>query len=830
MSRHHQTLPYFRPALSLAILTVGMTGCARQMTTSPSTSPTTSAGDGARKAIADAGKKAAQALFSEIGPPPFSAVQNTSTDLPLVTAVRPVTLADLPKPSFALNTVEKGIGPGVIVFEPVLEEGTDSTLGDFAAGCSDWLFFTVGGQPQMGQTPLFTSVARAQRELKLTKNLRLGPEDARRVAAITGASHVIVGKVASTGPDKGTLTYTLYSVETGKPVGKGYTLSGNSETMRRQLPQVAVSLSKQLGVSVPQLPSQTDATPADLRTLGRVVWTESPQSDDIKAVSLAAPRVALADLCKLTQERFASGTQFKQDAALLLTKLAPQNTLAWGHAAYMNAAYLTPLLPNLTSLRQHYPRNYALAHTDVWMNRQGGTAKGERRAAEDAVQSAPRNPDAWLSFGWTVSQEAHKLRGGRFANNISSAEWRSLYILYPLWEKAITRATKIDPQHTLAWTRLAEAATFSGNHQAAEDAFWKAETYSDDKFQVFEWGLQMFQEKWGGQKTDLNRVAQDAAMASYDDTKSAGRIANVLRGIGYTKEADELLNRLMASAEKRLAQDPNDAYAHWDKGSLLYFMGRKPAACREYEVVTKLLPQSVVAQYAYAETLLGLGADVRSIPEYQRVLELDPQNADAPLRLGSGFKHNKQWAEAEKWYKVAIARLPNDGNAHLALAELYQWYGGKRRHAEAAQEYARCMELGGDAPIVYAGRTFALADSGKASEAVHWGEEALNKYGGDLYSEITDKDRAFLRGALGYAYMKSKRYPEAMEQGEAVLKMAPNDPNAHELLGDTYNALGRRSNARKSWNIVVTTVPEKDDPEGVGHARKMLAKNPENGT
>ena len=710
------------------------------------------------------------------------------------------------------------------------DAGSDSALADFASGCGDWLMFTVGGLPEMGQTPLLTSISRARRELKLTHDLRLGPDDARRIAAVTGATHVAVGKLSSAETGRAALTYTVYAAETGKQVGKPLIVSGSLESIRTQLPQMAASLSKTLGISAPRLPKQTDATVTDLSLLGRVVWTEAPQAADMKAVSAASPRVALATLCRLTQERYASGTQFQSDAALLLTKLAADNTLAWGHAAYMNASYLTPYLPRLAALRNQYPRNYALAHTDVWMNRAGGTVRGERRASENAVQGAPRNPDAWLLLSWTVSEEAHQLRGGRFAEKLSANEWQFLNTIYPLWEQCVTRATELDPRHELAWTRLSEAATFAGNQEVAENAFWKAETHSQDKFQVFDWGLQMFQTKWGGQKSDLDRVAEDAGNAEYNSTQTAGIMAKELRGLGYATEADNLLNRWMASAENRLAKNPNDPYAHWDKGSLLYFEDKKTAACREYAVVTKLIPRNVQAQYAYAETLLGLGADVRSVPEYRRVLELDPQNADAPLKLGSGLRHAGKMDEAEKWYKVAIARTPNSGNAHLALADLYEFYSQKKRHAEAAQEYARCMELGGDAPAVYAGRTYSLAESGKTQEAIHWGKEAIDKYGGDLYSEITDRDRTALHAALGFAYMKSKQYSEALEQGEAALTMTPNDPNSHEMLGDTYFSLGRRGDARKSWNTVVETVPENQDPEGVQHVQTMLAKYPENGT
>ena len=827
MVRRLRTSLYLLPALSLSMIVGSLTGCSRH-TSTQSTAPVSDSEP--KLVLRDAGEKAAQALFDEIGPAPFTAVTNPSAKSPELKAARPLTLAELPHAAFSLNTGEKNGGPGLIVFEPVPEAGSDPALADFASGCSDWLMFTVGGQPEMGQTPFLTSLSRARRELKLTHDLRLGLDDARRVAAITGASHVAIGKLTTVGSGKATLTYTIYAAETGKPVGKPLTISGPPESIRTQLPQMAVSLSKTLGITAPRLPKQTDATVADLNLLGRVVWTEKPQAADMNAVFAAAPRVALANLCRLTEERYASGTQFQRDAALLLTKLAPDNTLAWGHAAYMNAEYLTPYLPRLAALRHQYPLNYGLAHTDVWVNRAGGTVKGERRAAEDAVQGAPRNPDAWLSLGWTVSQEAHQLRGGRAADKISTEEWQFLHTVYPLWEYCVIKATELDPHHELAWTRLSEAATFAGDQEVAEDAFWKAETYSLDKAQTFSWGLQMFQQKWGGRKSDLDRVAQDAGNADYDGTQTAGIMAKELRGLGYATQADNLLNRWMASAENRLAKNPNDPYAHWDKGSLLYFTDKKTAACREYAVVTKLIPQNVQAQYAYAETLLGLGADVRSVPEYRRVLELDPQNADAPLKLGSGLRHAGKMDEAEKWYKVAVARTPNSGNAHLALGDLYEFYSPKKRHAEAAQEYARCIELAGDAPAVYAGRIYSLAESGKAQEAIHWGKEATDKYGGDLYSEITDRDRTALHAALGFAYMKNKQYPEALEQGEAALTMTPADANTHEMLGDTYFALGRRGDARKSWNMVVEMVPENLDPEGVQHARTMLAKYPENGT
>ncbi len=713
-------------------------------------------------------------------------------------------------------------GAGLIVCEPVPAAGVDEKSAAFGAGCGDWLYFTVAGDPTLGQTPLLTSVNRARRERKLQKDLRLSLPQAEQIAAITGATHVAVGELTPSGGSL-TLSYRLYEISSAgggtKALGAAFTTAGNPAQIRAALPNIAVQMAQRLGVTSPNLPKTVDATDAELTALGRVVWSQNPAEADMGIVRQAARRVALASLCALSMgQRAAAG----ETAQTLLTRLAPDNQLAWGHTAYVEAAWLVPLQPRLNALRKRYPASYALAHTDVWRQRVAGNPKTERRAAEDAIHDAPRNPEAWLTLGYTLSSEAQALRRGRFAGGISSGEWSYLQREYSAWAYCTQRATELDPQHEVAWSRLAEAATFAGDTQRAEAALWKAEAFTPDKASVYDWGLEMFQDKWGGNSAALAKVAEHAAHADYPVVESAGKIAGALRDAGFDARANELLNRYMARTDERLQKNPNDGWAHWEKASLLWAQEKKSPACREYKEVVRLLPDNVAAHYDYAASLNELGAKATCIPEYRIVLKLDPGHLRAPVGLGCALKSEGQVAEAEKYLRLGLERLPNSMEGHFALGELYL---RKKQNAAAAQEFKTAMALDGTGPIVYAMLTIALAESRQTTEAIHWGEEGMGMYA--QAKEKMPREVGTLHDSLGWAYFKAKRYTEAVEQNEAAIAISPADLMAQENLGLAYNEMGRRADARKQWQLVVQSGAGQE--EAVVEARQMLAKYPENG-
>ncbi len=152
-------------------------------------------------------------------------------------------------------------GAGIIVCEPAAT-GMDEQPLTFTAGCARWLQFTVGGQGELGKTPLWTAIARAERELGRS-DLRLTPDEAVKLCRITGATHAAIGTAAGTA-DHITLTYQLYALATKKPVGAALKVSGTKAQIVAALPDLARGLAQSLGVSAPRVPAHPDATAADL--------------------------------------------------------------------------------------------------------------------------------------------------------------------------------------------------------------------------------------------------------------------------------------------------------------------------------------------------------------------------------------------------------------------------------------------------------------------------------------------------------------------------------------------------------------------------------------
>src|SRR5207249_3842361 len=118
--------------------------------------------------------------------------------------------------------------------------------------------FVVGGQGQLSKTPLWEGLDRARKELGRS-DLRLKPADTSRLGSILGVTHVATGTVRGSA-SQCSLTYQMWQISGHKPVGAALTLSGSAVQVLQQLPTMASTLSRQLGVTAPHIPASVGAT------------------------------------------------------------------------------------------------------------------------------------------------------------------------------------------------------------------------------------------------------------------------------------------------------------------------------------------------------------------------------------------------------------------------------------------------------------------------------------------------------------------------------------------------------------------------------------------
>lgn len=120
-------------------------------------------------------------------------------------------------------------------------------------------------------------------------------------------------------------------------------------------------------------------------------------------------------------------------------------------------------------------------------------------------------------------------------------------------------------------------------------------------------------------------------------------------------QADEVVERFKRYADLR----PDNAMAQYYYAMSLWKGKRNGSSCADMETIETLLKQSISLDDKQADAHMQLGnlyADQhqyeKSIPQYERALELDPNLSDAHYRLGTDLVHVGQKERAQKEFAL----------------------------------------------------------------------------------------------------------------------------------------------------------------------------------
>ena len=697
-------------------------------------------------------------------------------------------------------------GPGVIVFEPAaVGAPADPDTVAFGDGCARWLHFTLGGHGELGKTPLWTAVEAARQKLGV-RDLRLPVQGAARIASITGATHVAVGTVKQ-GTAGATLAYQLWQVPTRKAVGAPVTVTGTPEQIVAKLPGLARTLLTRLKVPAPRVPGEVGLGPDDVRLLGRVGWfpgagiTEA-HGQGLRALAERSPLAGLLYVCSVAV-RAEKGPEAVVDRLLAQ---APTNPLVFGEIGRIYNTLLVPRAASLRTAEARFPRNYLLARTRIWLERARGDRAAERKAAERAVRCAPRNASAWLALGWTISQQAEELRRGRVVGKISPEEWVVLGRHYGEWLEAVYRATRLDPLDGTAWLRLASAATFAGVDALADAAFWKAARLEADKGEVFGWGLEMYQEKWGGAPEQLARVAKAAAEARYPSAGGAVDIAEKLEELDFGEEAERLLARAAVQARGAVQAEAGNAQAHFDLGRALQAQDKVAEAIPAFEAAAKLRGENAEIRYrlGYAYYRSGRTEDARR--EMSEAVRLNQKHGPAHRLLGHLLWIKGEREAAWKTLREAVRLEPDDPQARMMLAAVLP-------DEEAVLEYVKLIGRYPNYAEAHLNLANAFFRLKQYDQAVTTGESALR----------LDPEDSGSHWLLARAYRDKGDRPASLRYFRETVRFRPVDYQSFLEMGDVLWEDGQKAEARAAWEKVLTLQPNTSD-QANRDARERLEK------
>jgi serine/threonine-protein kinase len=284
------------------------------------------------------------------------------------------------------------------------------------------------------------------------------------------------------------------------------------------------------------------------------------------------------------------------------------------------------------------------------------------------------------------------------------------------------------------------------------------------------------------------------------------------------------LEEVKSLTDRALALAPNSPEAHFALGLFFYWGHRQyEIALTEFNRTLELQPNNADARAYSAWVYRRRGEWERSLADSQRAEELDPRDARIPMNIGVTYTALRVWKDAERAELRALAIDP-----HNTLAALFLL--GTRLNGTGDVDSAR-RPLDGFPDLIKdipggAGGPRGATGAGEVSAVIGWPIylDVIQRGFADALQAIEKKvvndDRAHLQQLAGSVIVRvlagereqaKSAAEEALPLLEATLKDRPDDTLAITELSWVYLALGRNVDAMRLSRQAADTISiEKD--------------------
>src|SRR5487761_2610534 len=267
----------------------------------------------------------------------------------------------------------------------------------------------------------------------------------------------------------------------------------------------------------------------------------------------------------------------------------------------------------------------------------------------------------------------------------------------------------------------------------------------------------------------------------------------------------------LASYERALRIDPNDAEAHQAIARQYEQLGRLKDAEASYQRAVTLDPDSMFIHDSFANFLYRQSRYADAIREWQTVVRIAPDDAAAYVNLGSALDELGRSAEAITMYLRAVELKPN----YMAYNNLGAAYIETMRYPEAAEAYQKALELDNKDAMVW----------GNLASVYSWmkGKDELSRKTFAQAIEIGEAKRkesprdAFVNSYLALYYAKTGQPELALARIGTALALSPKNSGIQASAAEVYELLGKRAPALQYARKALA----------LGYPRIKLEHNPE---
>jgi Flp pilus assembly protein TadD len=176
------------------------------------------------------------------------------------------------------------------------------------------------------------------------------------------------------------------------------------------------------------------------------------------------------------------------------------------------------------------------------------------------------------------------------------------------------------------------------------------------------------------------------------------------------------------------------------------------------------------------------GEHEEAIAEFERAIELDPDDAEVYRNLGTVYGEQGRWEESAAAYERALEIDPAFGEAYGDVVGAYFYLD---RVPEAMEAGEKALELAPDYATAYNNLGIVYGSQGEIDAAIDLFEQALE----------LDPDNTNAHYNLGYAYENLGNLDEAIAEYQETIKVDPNYLDAYENMGTVYARQGRLEEA-----------------------------------
>ncbi len=263
--------------------------------------------------------------------------------------------------------------------------------------------------------------------------------------------------------------------------------------------------------------------------------------------------------------------------------------------------------------------------------------------------------------------------------------------------------------------------------------------------------------------------------------------------LGYAFTALSRHDEAAAEYRKAAELDPKMAAAHMDLG--LELVEKDPAAAVEpFRKAADLMPSEARPRFLLGWALELSGQAAPAIAQYQQAEKLDAKNFDIHFALGRVLLASHRPTDAEAEFRQAMELKPDSRQSELGLSESLIAQKKLELAADELSAYLKLQPQDSDTRIQ---RAKVLADLSKFDQALSELDEAEKTKPPTLASLI-------LRAQL---CLELKKYPEAGVALQKAIALSPKDADLHDRLAHALMEQHQYPPAAKEFGIAYQLDP-----------------------